>query len=80
MPWPFWVALEPSVSQLVFSDSQYSFGYCGFWKHQGAAARAAHQSPPGEKAMPHIGHPKPSNLCKLGQLEKSALATLGCDH
>lgn len=42
MPWPFWVALEPSVSQLVFSDSQYSFGYSGFWKHQGAAARAAH--------------------------------------
>lgn len=30
--------------------------------------------------MPHIRRPKPSSLCKLGQLTKSALATLGCDH
>lgn len=27
--------------------------------------------------MPHIRRPKPSSLCKLGQLTKSALATLG---
>lgn len=30
MPWSFCVAMEPSVSLLVFSDSQYSFGYSGF--------------------------------------------------
>lgn len=76
----FCVAMEPSFSQLVFSDSQYSFGYSGFWKHQGTAARAAHQSPPGEKAVPHIRHPRPPSLGKLGQLAKSALAALGCDH
>lgn len=81
VPWTFGVALEPSVSQLVFPDSQNSFAcfHLAFgdtmvlWP---TLPTKVHQGP-GELARCPVRHPKPCNLCRVCQFAKSALASFG---
>lgn len=71
-------ALEPPVSQLVFLASQHTFAYFhlafGNTKVLQPTLPTKIHHGPGEQTMPHIGHPKPCNLCKHCQFGKFAVA------